>query len=88
MTTWVHLSAYLLFGIKFSPFKLYNAGSTVFQTASVKYNLFEVTRKRNTLFSLKKGKNEKRMISTLFVSAAQNAELTSMKPMGLTSNFI
>ena len=36
MTTWVHLSTYVLSVINFSPFKLFNAVSAVFKTASVK----------------------------------------------------
>ena len=37
IATWVHLSTYLLFVIDLSPFKLFNAGSAVFKTASVKH---------------------------------------------------
>ena len=36
MTTWVHLSTYVLSVINFSSFKLFNAESAVFKTASVK----------------------------------------------------
>ena len=37
MATWVHLSTYLLFVINLSPFKLFNAESAVFRTASPKH---------------------------------------------------
>ena len=36
MTTWVYLSTYVLSVINFFPFKLFNAGSAVFKTTSVK----------------------------------------------------
>ena len=37
IATWVHLSTYLLSVIDLSPFKLFNAGSPVVKTASVKH---------------------------------------------------
>ena len=37
IATLVHLSTYLLFVINLSPFKLFNAKSAVFRTASIKH---------------------------------------------------
>ena len=54
MATCVHLSMYLLLVINLSPFKLFDAASTIFRTASVKPILNP--RQRNTLFSLKEEK--------------------------------
>ena len=61
MATWFHLLVYLLFVINLPPFKLLNAESTVFRTASAKnIDLKSPDKKHKFLFKIKKEKRKKK----------------------------